>query len=281
MKKIAVIGAGIMGSGIATNYLKHGYVVYVWNRSTDKLAPLIAKGALKADTPRAATQYADIIFEVTANDESSKSVWLGDDGILAGASPEKILIASATLSVSWIDELSEECHKKNFIFFDIPLTGSRLGAESGSLTLLVGGDKILLEKLRPDLSAISKEVLYFGGAGSGTRYKLLLNVLQAIHICAFTEILKIAEQAGMDVQAVGNALAVRPGGVTTNLAWKDYRKELVPINFSLRLLAKDLIYAKKFVEGLAVPFLDDALKKYSEALDKGMGEKDWTAVTRL
>ena len=81
-KTIGVIGVGIMGEGIAANYLKKGYNV-VWNRSKDKLKRLIAKGAIPSDSPKEATSKSDIIFEVTANDESSRSVWLGEDGILA------------------------------------------------------------------------------------------------------------------------------------------------------------------------------------------------------
>src|SRR5689334_620315 len=105
MKTIAVIGTGIMGAGIANNFLKNGYQVFVWNRNKDRLKPLLEAGAVAVETPKQATEKADIVFEVTANDESSRAVWLEPDGIFAGASPEKTLITNATLSVPWIDEL--------------------------------------------------------------------------------------------------------------------------------------------------------------------------------
>src|SRR3989338_5181708 len=94
MKKIAVIGKGIMGHGMAANFLKHGFEVTVWNRDSEKLKPFIKKGAIAVDTPRKAASKADIIFEVTASDESSRKVWLGNEGILAGARPGGGLIAS-------------------------------------------------------------------------------------------------------------------------------------------------------------------------------------------
>src|SRR3989338_9242957 len=131
MKKIAVIGTGIMGHGMAANFLKHGFEVTVWNRDKKKLKFLIQKGAIAADTPREAAAKADIVFEVTANDESSRSVWLGDDGILSGAHKNITLIVSCTFSVSWIEELARVCADRKITFFDMPLTGGRGGAEAG------------------------------------------------------------------------------------------------------------------------------------------------------
>jgi 3-hydroxyisobutyrate dehydrogenase-like beta-hydroxyacid dehydrogenase len=105
-------------------------------------------------------------------------------------------------------------------------------------------------------------------------------MLQAIHVCALGEVLKIAEKSGMAVGAVGDALAERPGGTTTNLAWRDYQNDPYPINFSVRWLMKDLTYAKKLANALNVPFLNEALKKYSDAVERGAGDKDWTIVMR-
>lgn len=281
MKKIAVVGTGIMGSGIAANYLNAGYQVFLWNRTKEKLGALAGHGGVIVDTPRDAAQQADIIFEVTANDESSRSVWLGDEGILAGARPDSILVSSGTLSIQWIDELARLCTERGFTFFDMPLTGGRVGAESGNLTLLVGGDKDRLEEVKPDLAAISTQVFYFGPAGSGIRFKLILNMVQGIHMIAFGYAMNMAKDAGMDVGAVGEALAERMGG-TTAMGWRDYQKIPDPINFSVQWIAKDLAYAKEMTSSLHIdtPLLDEALKKYLEAIEKGMGDDDWTVVTR-
>ena len=269
-----------MGSGIAANFLKRGYKVTIWNRSTDKVKPLHALGAEVAVTPKAAVANADIVFEVTANDESSQEMWLGPQGILVGLKNGATAITCATLSAVWTDELVRHCHETNITFFDMPMTGGRMGAESGNLIFLVGGDKEKLEELKPDLEAIASKIYHFGKAGSGMRYKLLLNMLQAIHIVGLGEVLKIAEQNEMDVKAVGDALAERPGGTTTSLAWRDYQAEPDPINFSVDWITKDLRYAKDLAGNLDTQLLDDVLKKYEVVLLGGKGGADWTAVNK-
>ncbi len=281
MKKIAVVGTGIMGAGIASNFLKRGFSVTTWNRNKEKLNALVKLGAQIAATPKSAAEGADIVIEVTANDESSRLVWLGDEGIIKGAGKNTILIACSTLSANWVDELSRLCADKQLNFFDMPMTGGRIGAETGKLVLLVGGDENKLQDLTPDLQAISEKIIYFGKAGSGTRYKLLLNMLQAIHIEALGEILKIADQSGLDVKRVGDALAERPGGTTTNLAWRDYQTKPTPINFSVQWIMKDLGYAKALAANLSTPLLDETMHKYQEAIQRGLQDEDWTAINHI
>ncbi|EKD89801.1 MAG: hypothetical protein ACD_32C00145G0007 [uncultured bacterium] len=278
MKKVAVIGTGIMGHGIALNFLKKGFETFVWNRNRERLKDL--KGAKIANTPKEATENADIIFEVTANDASSKSVWLGKNGIMKGADPGKILIVCATLSVEWTEKLAGLCAKKGITFFDMPMTGSRAGAESGKLVLLVGGDREKLSKVKPVLKAISGEVLYFGKAGAGMKYKLILNLLQAIHVFGMGEALKLAKDANLDIKAVGDALSVRPGGLATNMAWKNYQQEPTQTNFSVEWITKDLKYAKKLSKSPTL-FLNAALKRLQKGLKKSMHQKDWTLVNKL
>ncbi len=281
MKKIGIVGLGIMGGGIASNFLKKGYAVFVWNRTKKVSDDFVKKGAIACSTPAEVAQKADIIFEVTANDRSSKSVWTGKQGILAGASSDKILIASATLSIDWVDELIKLCKKSGYTFFDMALTGGRIGAESGALTLLCGGDENVLEGLKPTLSAIATKVLYFGSEGKGMRYKLILNFIQATHIVAFGQAMKIAKAYDMDTKKVGDALADRPGGVITALAWRDYQIEPDPINFSIEWITKDLAYAKKMIKYLDIRLLKEVLSEYKKAVKKGYSKKDWASINTL
>lgn len=281
MKKVAVIGLGIMGHGIADNFLKNGYKVVVWNRTPDKADDLAAKGAVVASSVLEAVQQADLVFEVTANDKSSREVWLGANGILSIAKPEQSLITCATLSTDWTDELANNCEQKQLVFFDMPMTGGRMGAESGQLTLLVGGSKEKLSDLTDDLKAIAKDVKYFGKAGSGMRFKLILNALQAIHIAGLGEMLKMAKVAGLDQKLVGDALAERPGGVITNLAWDGFKNEPEPINFSVEWIAKDLGYAADMAKNIKHPLLDEAQKLYQQAIEQGFDQADWTKINKL
>lgn len=281
MKTAAVIGLGIMGHGIADNFIKSGYEVTVWNRSPEKADDLVAKGARLAVSVQEAVQNADLVFEVTANDESSRAIWLGDDGIIANAKPEQYLITCATLSVGWMDELAVKCSEAGLTFFDMPMTGGRVGAESGELTLLAGGSKDALQAIAGELRAISKEVKYFGKAGSGMRYKLILNMLQAIHIAGLGEALRMAEAAGLEKQLVGDALAERPGGAMTTMAWRDYQNEPQPINFSVEWINKDLGYAVDMAKSIDHALLDETKKLYEAAINEGYDQADWTKINKL
>lgn len=278
MKKVGIVGLGIMGHGMADNFVKKDYEAYVWNRHADKAGDLVRNGAKLCQTPKEVAEKADIIFEVTANDETSKRMWTAKDGILAGSSKDKVLICSATISIDWVDELARICEQKGFTFFDMPLTGSRIGAETGRLTMLVGGDEAELEKVKPVLAAISEKVLYFGPHGQGIRYKLLLNVLQAIHIIGFGEVMKIAEKNGMDVQKVAEGMADRPGGVVTGIARNTYHNQPESTTFAIEWITKDLDYAKKFAGTVNTPLLDGVLAEYRAALDAGKGQTDWTNI---
>lgn len=282
MKRIiGIVGTGIMGHGVAVNFLKKGWTVYMWNRSTDSMSDLITIGGITCTSPREVSSKADITFEFTANDDSSRAVWLGENGIFSGADQSKILIASATLSIPWIDELIQYALKKSFTFLDIPITGGRQGAESGTLTMLAGGSESVVSGLSDVFSAIARKTYYFGNSGSGMRYKLILNFLQALHIAGFGEAMRLAKEHDLDLRKVAEALSDRPGGVLTTIAKERYFSDPDPVTFTITNMVKDLTYAKGFAGALDTPLLDDVLTLYSKAVSQGHGNKDWTIVNTL
>lgn len=139
--KIGIIGLGTMGGRIANKFIKKGYTVFIFDINKKVLKNYEDLGARVCNSPKEVTQKADIIFEVTINDDTSKKVWYGNDGIISGASSHNILISCATLSTSWIDEIAQICAKKSLTFFDMAMT-----VENGKITLLCGGDKKSSEK---------------------------------------------------------------------------------------------------------------------------------------
>lgn len=279
--KVGIVGLGIMGNGIANNFLKKGYSVFVWNRTSSVADDLVSLGAVRCASPAEVASNADIIFEVTANDESSRSVWLGNKGILAGADRKKVVIECATVSIGWVDELINVCNQKKVTFLDMAMTGGRKGAESGTLTLLVGGNKATFDTLKPLLSAIASKLVYFGKQGQGMRYKLILNFLQAVHIIGYGQAMKIAKANDMDIKKVSTALVEKPGGIVTAVAERTYFKDPNPITFSIDWILKDLMYAKKFAKGVDVSLLDDVLTKYKKAADSGFNNRDWASINTL
>lgn len=280
MKKIGVVGLGIMGRGIAMNFLKKGYQVYAWNRSVSVVNSLQHAKLISCESPKQVACEADIIFEVTANDESSRAVWLGDQGILHGAKG-KIAITSATLSVNWIERLAKRCHEQSVIFLDMPMTGGRVAAESGKLIFLCGGDEQVLKFLKPTLSAIAAKFFYFGKAGQGMRYKLILNFVQSVHVLVFGQAMQLAKSGGMDLKKVAEALVDRPGGVGTTIAATAYFQDPTPLTFSIDWITKDLRYAKEMSKNLKLDLLKVVYKEYLQAVQEGCGNQDWASINTL
>ena len=281
MKKIGIVGLGIMGRGIANNFLKNKYQLFVWNRTTKVTEEFKNKGAVICSSPAEVAQKSDVVFEITANDKSSKNVWVGKNGILSGAKPSSILITSATLSSQWIDTLINLCKKNKFTFMDIALTGGRVGAETGNLTLLCGGKAERLEEIRPVLNAIAKKIHHFGPEGHGMKYKLILNFLQAVHVIGFGQAMKIAKAYDMDLKKVSEALADRPGGVITGIAQKAYFENPPPLTFSIENITKDLSYVKKLTKGLNINLLDKILALYKKGVKQNMSKQDWAAINKI
>ncbi len=158
-QRVAVLGLGTMGMGMAKNLLKAGFPVTAYNRTIAKGAPLAAAGAQIADTPADAARDADVIISMLADDDASRRTWTGEQGALNGAKPGAVIVESSTVTPAWIAELEGLASKRNLSLLDAPVTGSRLQAEAGQLIFLVGGDAGVLERVRPVLAAMSKEIV--------------------------------------------------------------------------------------------------------------------------
>jgi len=283
-KRVAVIGLGIMGHGMALNFLKAGHEVTLWNRTPSRGHSLETKGATLAASPRAAAQRAEVVFEVVSDDAASQSVWLGEDGILSAATPAHVLIAASSLSIDWTLALAALCDKQGLRFLDIPLTGSRWGAEGGTLQLLAGGDDKTLQEIEPTLQSISKKVYHFGPVGSGMRFKLLLNAIQAIHNLAAAEAVVLAEATGLDLAKVAEALMeMGPASPLTGIVLKRILEPSEEVNFAIEWIAKDLRYARQMAEqaGISPPLLADAEYLFTATEEAGAGELDWAEIHRF
>ncbi len=275
-KKIGIIGVGFMGGFFAGKFIKKGYKVYICDIDEKKCKEFVKKGAVMCSSAEEVAQKADLIFEITPNDSTSREVWLGQKGILKSATPDKILIVSSTISAAWVDELAECCEKARLIFFDMAINGGDRG-----LTLLCGGDKKILMEIKPILRAVASKIWYFGLTGQGMRYKLILNFLQAIHIVSFGQALKIAKVQKMDIKKVGNALVSRPGGAAIERVWELYQDMPDGVAFKIELIVKDLFYTKKLSKNLDVNLLDAVLNSYKQAIEKGFAKKDWTSIVTM
>ena len=252
MPRVAFIGVGRMGHGMAGRYLDAGFSVAVWNRSQAKAEDLIARGARWATSPGDAAIDADAVVTMVADDEASRTVWLGANGAAATMKAGTLAIECSTVSHRQALEMAREFNSRGLIYIDCPVTGLPDAAASGNLTLLVGADAGDLEKARPFLEPIGSTVRHFGAVGSGTVYKLINNLMGAIQIAGIAEGLAIAEQAGLDMQLVLEAIET---GVAASPQVIRHSKRMAARNFAgatftSALRHKDAAYAVALAESL-------------------------------
>ena len=282
MQRVALLGLGTMGAGMAANWLAKGFGLTVWNRTRARTQALADKGARVATTPREAAEGAECVFAMVADDAASRAVWLGDDGALAGAKTGAVVVESSTLTPDWVRELAGRARAKGCGFLDAPVGGSRLAAASGELRFFVGGDAATLDKARPALIAIGSKIDLLGPAGAGATWKLINNQLVAAQVAALGEALDVARKAGF--RPVQISSLILSGAASSpivkmklpSMLSGDYDEP----DFALSLMLKDARYAAALAQSLGAPadLVSSAVKAFARAEAKGLGAKDIAAV---
>jgi len=277
MRRIALLGLGRMGSAMASRLLARNYELTVYNRTAERARPLVATGAVLAQTPRAACAGAHAVIAMTADDVSSRAMWLGEDGALAGElAPQTLAIECSTLSHEWAVELGSRAAQRGLRYVDSPVTGLPEAAAAGELTLLVGAAPADFAAARPLLDALATRVLHFGPVGAGTAYKLAINLIGAVQIASAAEGLALAERAGLDpklvVAAIATSQAASPQVVrnTQRMVDGEFSRNIV---FTPVLRLKDIDYALRLAESLGVstPFGAAAREAFAQLVALGAG----------
>jgi 3-hydroxyisobutyrate dehydrogenase-like beta-hydroxyacid dehydrogenase len=270
MAHVAFIGLGRMGHGMAGRYLDAGFTLAVWNRSRTKAEDLIARGARWATSPADAVVGAAAIVSMVADDEASRTVWLGKDGAATTARAGTLAIECSTVSYGHALDLARELRGRGLVYIDSPVTGLPDAAAGGKLTMLVGAEPADLDSARPYLAPLSTTIRHFGAVGAGTVYKLINNLMGAIQIAGLAEGLAIAEQAGLDMKLVLEVLetgvAASPQVVRHSMAARNF----AGASFAAALRYKDAVYAVALAESLlsSVPLMGRAAV---QAYDRGEG----------
>jgi 3-hydroxyisobutyrate dehydrogenase len=281
---VALIGLGTMGRGMALQLLKAGLPLIVFNRTVDRAKSLIELGASMAASPRDAAKNADMVIGIVADDDASRSVWLGPEGALNGAKPGTLLIESSTLSTRWIEQLASEAADRGCQFLDAPVTGSKPQAESGQLVFMVGGDPVVLDRARPVLEVMSREIVHFGPVGSGIKVKLLNNLLIGIQVASLAEMLALAERTGIDAERAARFISNgAPGSPMVKLAVQRIVAHDFTPNFSVRLMAKDLAYAISEAELFSAgsSMARAAKRIFETGLEAGLADKDLCSIIQV
>jgi 3-hydroxyisobutyrate dehydrogenase len=286
MSRVAFVGLGRMGRGMAGRLVGAGHEVVVHNRTPERAADLLALGAQWADSPATAAADADAVVVMVSDDEASRRVWTAPDGVLAGTPvPRALAVECSTLSSGWVRELAAAARDRDLRYLDCPVTGLPEAAAGGALTLLVGADPADLAAAEPVLAPLSAERLHFGPVGAGTAYKLIVNLMGAVQIAGAAEGLALAERAGLDLDQVARAIAsgqaASPQVVRNSRRMADGDHDEVV--FSGRLRRKDAAYAVALADelGVGAPFGRTALEGLDRLLAAGLGDHNESSIIEV
>jgi 3-hydroxyisobutyrate dehydrogenase len=280
-QRVALIGLGIMGSGMAGRLLGAEFPLTVYNRNREKAVPFEKSGATLAASPREAASRAEVVISMVADDAASQAVWLGESGALSGAAAGTVLVEASTLSVGWVRELATAAAEKNCEFLDAPVTGTKPHAANGELLFLVGGSESAFAEVRPVLAPMSRDALYLGPTGSGALMKLINNFMCGVQAASLAEATALIRNAGLDREkALGVLTNGAPGSpLVKTLSARASTGDFTP-NFVLRLMAKDLRYSIE--EGtrnnVNLQTAASALAEFQHAITSGYGDRDFSAV---
>jgi 3-hydroxyisobutyrate dehydrogenase len=268
-----------MGEAMIMRLLGAGHSVTVYNRTPEKASRVIEAGAHFAPTPRAAVeQGGDAVFASLIDDDASRAVWTGPDGVMsAGLAPGSVVVECSTLSHGWVMELNGIARERGLRFLDCPVAGRPDFAAAGKLVVFVGGEERDLEEIRRFLEPLSREVLRFGGPGSGTAFKLIYNLMGATHVAALAEGLVAAEAAGLDLHVAAHGFSTGATGsphVVRHAAFMSEGRHEKPVAFTGRGRLKDSTYGVEFTEQLGCQAIvgNATVKVFQQMVDIGMAE---------
>ncbi len=283
MEKIAYIGMGIMGRGMAANLLKAGYPVTVWNRTLERTQPLVAKGAVAASTPAEAVRDADVVMYCLSDDAAVADLVWGAGALLDALHAGQVVIDMTTLHPDTSRKEAAAFAAKGVEFLDAPVFGSKNEAANGGLWIVVGGERALYDRMQPILSVVSETTHYMGVTGQGASMKLVGNLLVAFQLEAIGEAMILATKAGLNPRDVLDVVHVTDfkspifDGVGGGLIARDFE-----VNFALKLMYKDANLISRFAQDLQAP--TPALAVIREVikggLNRGWGEENASAFIK-
>jgi 3-hydroxyisobutyrate dehydrogenase-like beta-hydroxyacid dehydrogenase len=285
LTKVGFVGLGIMGAPMARHLISAGYQVAVWSHNSKKSRLFSEQNqATHCASPAEVARQAECVFLCVGDTAMSSEVILGEKGLASGAAAGTVIVDCSTVSPLVSSQIAENLSARQIEFLDAPCTGSKAGAEAGTLTFMVGGDRDVFERVRPVFNAMGKSLYYCGGSGMGLRAKLTQNLILGNILQAFNEGLVVSTKAGVDPELMLDILnnsAARSGLVAAK-APAVFRRDF-STNFSVKWLEKDLGLAVDFAGQIGVPLPLTSLSQQllRAAIAKGYGEEDICGSIRV
>ncbi len=254
MKRIGFIGLGLMGTGMSKNLLKAGYPVTVWNRTASKMEPLVEAGAKAAGSPREVAENSDVVIGIVTDSPDVEQVLLGPDGVIHGAREGMICIDMSTISPITTREVSAKLAEKGVKMLDAPVSGGVIGANNGTLSIMVGGDEGVFDECLPIFEAMGKTITLVGGIGDGQVTKAVNQILVGTTMLGVAEALVFAKKAGVDVEKCHAAVSGGAAGSwqLTNNGGRVLRGDMEP-GFKIKDYLKDLRIIMETAESIDMP----------------------------
>jgi len=279
--RLGWIGTGVMGASMCGRLMDAGYLVAVHNRSRDKAAPLIARGAQWAESPRAAAEEADVVFSIVGYPADVREATLGEQGALAGCRSGAVLVDMTTSQPALAMEIARAAAERGVIAIDAPVSGGDVGARGGTLSIMIGGDEPTIAALEPCWRAMGSKWVRQGAAGAGQHAKMVNQTLIGGNMVGVCEALLYAYRAGLDLETVLESVASGAAGSwsLSNLGPRIIRGDFKP-GFFIDHFLKDMgiVLEEARRMDLKLPGLELAQRLYQTAAEEGYGRRGTHAL---
>ena len=272
MAQLGFVGLGVMGSRMVKRLMDAGHTVTGYNRTRSKAEELIKAGMAWGKSPRAVAESAEVIFSMVTNTAALQAIAEGPDGLLAGLGPGKVYLDMSTVSPAFSRELAKKVAEKGATMLDAPVSGSVITLEEGKLSIMVGGDPAVFEKVKPILLNIGPKATHVGGNGLAVSMKIATNLSLAVQMLAFSEAVLLAEKSGIQREV---AVEVLLNSVIASPMVK-YRGPFVlkmpeEAWFSVNMMQKDMNLALELGRQLDVPLPTTAVTNELLTAARGLG----------
>jgi 3-hydroxyisobutyrate dehydrogenase len=284
--KVGICGTGTMGTAIATRLMDQGHDISVWNRTAERAAPLVEKGAAQADTPAALVGACEAVIVMVYDDDAVEAVYSGQDGILSAELGGKPIILMSTTSPAVARKTAEGVAASGGAHVECPVGGTVPPTLKGELLGLAGGDADAVELAKPVLNDLCRRVEHAGPAGTGAAMKLAINLPLIAYWEALAEAMSFAQAEGVNREIAGDLMADSSGAIKVappripNIV-KAIDGDMPETGFfTLGAMAKDLrlMHSVANQEGFTIPVADATLRIYDAAEKDGWGTKDGTMI---
>ena len=274
--RIGWIGTGVMGRWMCQQLITKGYSATVYNRSSDKLRPLLELGAVAAKSPKEVAAKSDMIFAIVGYPKDVREVFLGTEGALAGCAKGAILVDMTTSEPGLATEIHAAAKLKGVYAIDAPVSGGDVGAKNAALSIMIGGEAEVVAAVQPAFEAMGKTIVHQGPAGAGQHTKMVNQILISSTMIAMCEGMLYAQKAGLDLETVLKSVSV---GAAGSKSLDIYGARILARNFEpgfyVEHFIKDLGIALAEAEklNLCLPGLALTKQLYEAVRAQGMGRK--------